>query len=111
MTLIFFFDLLSAEYSPFTGIDKGAVLQEARVFNDPQLDPRRCSQVHALCYSVINISHIVASLFFSYFIFNGFNLSDFTIFFASHFLFSWIKFIRFCYAFSLPGYNKTPLST
>ncbi|XP_022746877.1 coatomer subunit gamma [Durio zibethinus] len=34
-----------AEYSPFSGIEKGAVLQEARVFNDPQLDPRRCSQV------------------------------------------------------------------
>ncbi|CAI0438065.1 unnamed protein product [Linum tenue] len=34
-----------AEYSPFMGIEKGAVLQEARVFNDPQLDPRRCSQV------------------------------------------------------------------
>ncbi|KAA8545965.1 hypothetical protein F0562_020584 [Nyssa sinensis] len=34
-----------AEYSPFIGIEKGAVLQEARVFNDPQLDSRRCSQV------------------------------------------------------------------
>ncbi|KAL3722526.1 hypothetical protein ACJRO7_034838 [Eucalyptus globulus] len=34
-----------AEYSPFLGIEKGAVLQEARVFHDPQLDPRRCSQV------------------------------------------------------------------
>uniref|UniRef100_A0A5B6YRA2 Coatomer subunit gamma n=1 Tax=Davidia involucrata TaxID=16924 RepID=A0A5B6YRA2_DAVIN len=34
-----------AEYSPFLGIEKGAVLQEARVFNDPQLDSRRCSQV------------------------------------------------------------------
>ncbi|WOH04633.1 hypothetical protein DCAR_0624044 [Daucus carota subsp. sativus] len=33
------------EYSPFHGLEKGAVLQEARVFNDPQLDPRRCSQV------------------------------------------------------------------
>ncbi|RZC92564.1 hypothetical protein C5167_029341 [Papaver somniferum] len=33
------------EYSPFLGIEKGAVLQEARVFNDSQLDPRRCSQV------------------------------------------------------------------
>ncbi|GJX34574.1 coatomer subunit gamma-2, partial [Tanacetum coccineum] len=33
------------EYSPFAGIEKGAVLQEARVFNDHQLDPRRCSQV------------------------------------------------------------------
>ncbi|KAB1224456.1 Coatomer subunit gamma [Morella rubra] len=35
----------TADYSPFLGIEKGAVLQEARVFNDPQLDPRRCSQV------------------------------------------------------------------
>ncbi|KAG9440964.1 hypothetical protein H6P81_021129 [Aristolochia fimbriata] len=34
-----------AEYSPFMGIEKGAVLQEARVFNDAQLDARRCSQV------------------------------------------------------------------
>ncbi|CAA0826430.1 Coatomer subunit gamma [Striga hermonthica] len=34
-----------AEFSPFLGIEKGAVLQEARVFNDPQLDARRCSQV------------------------------------------------------------------
>ncbi|KAL9269657.1 Coatomer subunit gamma-like protein, partial [Drosera capensis] len=34
-----------ADYSPFMGIEKGAVLQEARVFHDPQLDPRRCSQV------------------------------------------------------------------
>ncbi|KAL1215745.1 Coatomer subunit gamma [Cardamine amara subsp. amara] len=33
------------DYSPFMGIEKGAVLQEARVFNDPQVDPRRCSQV------------------------------------------------------------------
>ncbi|CAM8897476.1 unnamed protein product [Rhodiola kirilowii] len=33
------------EYSPFLGIEKGAVLQEARVFNDPQLDPRKCNQV------------------------------------------------------------------
>ncbi|KAK1402643.1 Coatomer/calthrin adaptor appendage, C-terminal subdomain-containing protein [Heracleum sosnowskyi] len=38
-------DLDGEEYSPFLGIEKGAVLQEARVFNDPQLDPRRCSQV------------------------------------------------------------------
>ncbi|KAH7294192.1 hypothetical protein KP509_28G060100 [Ceratopteris richardii] len=33
------------EYSPYLGIEKGAVLQEARVFNDPQLDARRCAQV------------------------------------------------------------------
>lgn len=33
------------EFSPFYGIDKGAVLQEARCFNDPQVDPRKCQQV------------------------------------------------------------------
>jgi coatomer protein complex subunit gamma len=33
------------EYSPFFGIEKGAVLQEARAFHDRQLDARRCSQV------------------------------------------------------------------
>lgn len=33
------------EYSPFFGIDKGAVLQESRCFNDPTPDPRRCQQV------------------------------------------------------------------
>ncbi|PWZ53577.1 Coatomer subunit gamma-1 [Zea mays] len=33
------------EYSPFFGIEKGSVLQEARAFHDPQLDVRRCSQV------------------------------------------------------------------
>ncbi|CAJ1933490.1 unnamed protein product [Sphenostylis stenocarpa] len=38
---------IASEYSPFLGIEKGAVLQEARVFNDPQLDARRCSQVEA----------------------------------------------------------------
>ncbi|CAL9151207.1 unnamed protein product [Musa hybrid cultivar] len=39
--------VLAAEYSPFLGIEKGTVLQEARVFNDPQLDARRCAQVEA----------------------------------------------------------------
>ncbi|KAL3701141.1 hypothetical protein R1sor_019163 [Riccia sorocarpa] len=34
-----------SDLSPFFGIEKGAVLQEARVFNDPQLDARRCAQV------------------------------------------------------------------
>jgi hypothetical protein len=33
------------EFSPFWGIEKGAVLQEARCFNESQLDPRRCQQV------------------------------------------------------------------
>lgn len=35
----------AVEYSPFYGIEKGAVLQEARVFNDSHVDPRRCQQV------------------------------------------------------------------
>lgn len=35
----------AVEYSPFYGIEKGAVLQEARIFHDPNLDTRRCSQV------------------------------------------------------------------
>ena len=34
----------AVEYSPFYGIEKGAVLQEARVFNDSHVDPRRCQQ-------------------------------------------------------------------
>ncbi|KAK2078015.1 hypothetical protein QBZ16_003883 [Prototheca wickerhamii] len=33
------------EYSPFYGIEKGAVLQEARVFNEAHADPRKCQQV------------------------------------------------------------------
>lgn len=36
---------VAAEYSPFYGIEKSAVLQEARCFNDRELDPRRCAQV------------------------------------------------------------------
>jgi hypothetical protein len=35
------------EYSPFYGIEKGAVLQEARMFNDRVVDARRCQQVLA----------------------------------------------------------------
>jgi coatomer subunit gamma len=35
----------AVEYSPFYGIEKGAVLQEARMFNDRTVDPRRCQQV------------------------------------------------------------------
>ena len=31
--------------SPFWGIEKAAVLQEARCFNDSQLDARKCQQV------------------------------------------------------------------
>lgn len=36
--------LPAAEYSPFFGIEKGAVLQEARIFHHPQIDPRSCQQ-------------------------------------------------------------------
>ena len=35
----------AVEYSPFYGIEKGAVLQEARMFNDRNIDARRCQQV------------------------------------------------------------------
>ena len=38
----------AVEYSPFYGIEKGAVLQEARIFNDPHIDPRRCQQVRSV---------------------------------------------------------------
>lgn len=45
----------TVDYSPFMGIEKGAVLQEARVFNDPQLDARRCSQAWCLfCCAKVN---------------------------------------------------------
>lgn len=33
------------ELSPFCGIEKGKVLQEARCFNDAQIDARKCQQV------------------------------------------------------------------
>ena len=33
------------EFSPFYGIEKGLVLQETRVFNEAQVDPRKCQQV------------------------------------------------------------------
>lgn len=52
----------AVEYSPFLGIEKGAVLQDARVFNDPQLDPRRCSQVPC------NILPIITTVLF-YFVY------------------------------------------
>ena len=38
---------VEVEYSPFYGIEKGAVLQEARMFNDRVVDARRCQQVLA----------------------------------------------------------------
>uniref|UniRef100_A0A251U4T2 Putative coatomer gamma subunit n=1 Tax=Helianthus annuus TaxID=4232 RepID=A0A251U4T2_HELAN len=42
------------KYSTFSGIKKGAVLQEARVVNDPQLDSRRCSQVITNLLNLLN---------------------------------------------------------
>ncbi len=35
----------AVEFSPFYGIEKGLVLQETRVFNEAQVDPRKCQQV------------------------------------------------------------------
>jgi len=32
-------------YSPFMGLQKSTLLQECRVFNDPQLNPRTCAQL------------------------------------------------------------------
>lgn len=54
----------AADYSPFLGIEKGAVLQEARVFNDPQLDARRCSQVFLLFICLSNSVFIFYIYFF-----------------------------------------------
>jgi coatomer protein complex subunit gamma len=39
------FPCFAVEYSPFYGIEKGLVLQETRVFNEPHVDPRKCQQV------------------------------------------------------------------
>lgn len=43
-----------AELSPFWGIEKGAVLQESRVFHDQQLDARQCAQVITKLLYLIN---------------------------------------------------------
>lgn len=58
----------TAEFSPFYGIDKGAVLQEARCFNDPQIDARKCQQVCVACVPacllaplIIIITHMLAT--------------------------------------------------
>lgn len=42
------------EYSPFYGIEKGAVLQEARIFNDSNIDARRCQQVITKLLYLVN---------------------------------------------------------
>ncbi|KAK9837106.1 hypothetical protein WJX81_003075 [Elliptochloris bilobata] len=58
------------EYSPFYGIEKGAVLQEARIFNDPHIDPRRCQQVitkllYLLCQGETFTKKEASEVFFS----------------------------------------------
>ena len=61
----------AAEYSPFFGIEKGAVLQEARVFNESHLNARQCQQVtgtlilpRCVCHypSSIRFKHLCRSL-------------------------------------------------
>lgn len=42
----------AAEYSPFFGIEKGAVLQEARIFNESHINARQCQQVISRLSSV-----------------------------------------------------------
>lgn len=54
MTCLLTVESFAVEYSPFFGIEKGAVLQEARAFHDPQLDARRCSQVITKLLYLIN---------------------------------------------------------
>ena len=51
----------AAEYSPFYGIEKSAVLQEARCFNDRELDARRCAQVIARVDGLVACSCIGCS--------------------------------------------------
>ncbi len=64
-----FFVGFAAEYSPFYGIEKGAVLQEARVFNDPQLDARRCAQVRQhFCLFILSFASTDRFLFFFQFL-------------------------------------------
>jgi hypothetical protein len=46
---------VAVEYSPFYGIEKGAVLQEARIFHQSNLEPRKCQQV---LLHVAVVSHI-----------------------------------------------------
>lgn len=58
------------EYSPFYGIEKGAVLQEARVFNDSRIDARRCQQVitkllYLLCQGETFSKKEASEVFFS----------------------------------------------
>ena len=45
--------MVAAEYSPFYAIEKGAVLQEARCFNDPHIDSRRCQQVQIRVLDIV----------------------------------------------------------
>ena len=53
--------MVAAEYSPFYAIEKGAVLQEARCFNDPHIDSRRCQQVqiHVLDLGIPLVSSLI----------------------------------------------------
>lgn len=45
LPLVCLFVLETAEPSPFDGIQKNLVLQEARVFHESQPDPRKCIRV------------------------------------------------------------------
>ena len=49
------------------GIEKGAVLQEARVFNDAQVDPRRCSQVITKLLYLLNQGESFTKVSFRFF--------------------------------------------
>ncbi|KAK9828275.1 hypothetical protein WJX74_006878 [Apatococcus lobatus] len=58
------------EFSPFFGIEKGLVLQEARIFNSPQIDARKCQQVitkllYLLCQGETFSKKEASEVFFS----------------------------------------------
>lgn len=58
------------EYSPFFGIEKGAVLQEARIFNDSHINARQCQQVitkllYLLCQGETFSKKEASEVFFS----------------------------------------------
>lgn len=56
----------AVEFSPFYGVEKGAVLQEARIFNGSNLDPRRCQQVRCHTTPALNKQSSTAGLFTVY---------------------------------------------
>lgn len=64
------------------GIEKGAVLQEARVFNDAQVDPRRCSQVITKLLYLLNQGESFTKVSFQFFFVMQVHLHAYRAFFS-----------------------------